>query len=120
MSTYNKITRHPHTGKYQLATWHDDYFAPHVYGVSFPNDKVVYPTDMVLNKELKEFWAEDVIEAFRRYLEEDVLDVYERPMTETLVIDFLSRIDVVFKERWKEDPTSGHGAAEYYKRKFEI
>lgn len=119
MSTYNRITQHPNTKRWEMATWYDDYFAPHVYGVSFPNDTVIYTTEMVSDKELKEFWADDVIAAIREYVTDDERDT-SQIHTDSLILDFLDRIEKAYKKRWKEDPTSGHGAAEYYKRKFEI
>jgi len=38
MSTYNEQTKHPVTGKWENATWYDDYFGNHNYGISFPSD----------------------------------------------------------------------------------
>ena len=38
MSTYIQETKHPVTGAWELATWHDDYFGNHNYGVQFPSD----------------------------------------------------------------------------------
>lgn len=35
MSTYIRRTKHPATGKFEPATWIDDYFGPHRYGVRF-------------------------------------------------------------------------------------
>lgn len=43
MSTYKAITLHPLTGMPELATWHDDYYGQHEYGVEFPSDKKVFP-----------------------------------------------------------------------------
>lgn len=36
MSNFMRRTRHPETGLMEDATWHDDFFGPHIYGVSFP------------------------------------------------------------------------------------
>lgn len=38
MSTYKQWTKHPATGLWEHATWMDDYFGRHHYGVSFPSD----------------------------------------------------------------------------------
>jgi hypothetical protein len=38
MSTYNRKTKHPVTGIYENATWQDDLFGNHKYGVIFPSD----------------------------------------------------------------------------------
>lgn len=38
MSTYQRVTKNPITGKFELATWLDDYFGPHRYGVRFPSE----------------------------------------------------------------------------------
>lgn len=106
MSTYTKVTRHPRTGKWEQATWHDDYFAPHVYGVHFPSDQKVYTVEMVSAKAIKEFWAEDVMTTLRNldYREDELLN-------------FLNELEAVYKARWKRDPQGGEGAVEHYKQK---
>ena len=35
-----EVTRHPETGKEELAEWLDDYFGRRQYGVRFPDGKV--------------------------------------------------------------------------------
>lgn len=35
MSTYQRWTKHPKTKKWHLATWIDNYFGNHHYGVQF-------------------------------------------------------------------------------------
>lgn len=41
MSCYYKKTKHPVTGKWEMAEWLDDYFGHHIYGVKF-KDGTVY------------------------------------------------------------------------------
>lgn len=41
MSTYKRQTKHPYTGKWESATWHDDLFGQHHYGVIFPSDEKI-------------------------------------------------------------------------------
>lgn len=49
MSTYFQETKHPETGKWERATWHDDHFGKHLYGVQFPSDgKIFDPRDVEL------------------------------------------------------------------------
>lgn len=48
MSTFVKPTKNPKTGKFELATWHDDYFAHHHYGVEFEDGEVYDPREMEL------------------------------------------------------------------------
>lgn len=48
MSTYRKPTRNPETGVFELATWHDDYFGRHNYGVEFSDGEVYDPRDIKL------------------------------------------------------------------------
>lgn len=110
MSTYNRITRHPNNGKYYNATWHDDYFGRHVYGVEFPNDGVVYPVDMVDKARLKEFWADDVIAAFQKLCA-------PRGDIQLMTTTFLNAINDAYKERWKQDPTDGDGAVDNLMKK---
>ena len=43
MSTYSRLTKNPKTDKFEMAVWHDDYFAPRHYGVRFPNGDIVDP-----------------------------------------------------------------------------
>lgn len=38
MSTYQRETKHPVTGQWEKATWYDDVFGNHNYGVVFPSD----------------------------------------------------------------------------------
>ncbi len=40
MSNYAALTKHPETGKWVNATWVDDHFGRHRYGVFFPDGKV--------------------------------------------------------------------------------
>ncbi len=42
MSTYKQFTVHPKTGKWEEATWKDDYFGSYHYGVIFPSDGSVF------------------------------------------------------------------------------
>lgn len=106
MSDYSKITRHPNTGVYENAKYRDDYFGTHMYGVFFPSDNKVYPLEQVSKAQLKEFWAEDVLEAFRLYIGEDSMT----PEGDLLV--FLGYLDKAYKARWDRDPLGGEGAAE--------
>lgn len=109
MSTYSKITRHPQTGEYEKARWIDDYYGPHLYGVEFASDDKVYPEDMVAKAQLKEFWAADVIGAFKK--------VQAKAGSKT-VIAFLEALNEEYKERWDRDPEGGEGAGDHYKSKY--
>lgn len=113
MSTYKKVARHPNTGKWERATFHDDYFAPHVYGVEFPSDGKVYTIEMLEKTELKEFWADDVIEAFSIFMNDYVGEYDHKDL-----ITFLDNIDIQYHARWRDDPQGGGGAVEYYRKKF--
>lgn len=107
MSTYSKVTRHPQTGKWEIAEWIDDYFGHHIYGVQFESDKKVYPTELVEQKDIKNFWAEDVRNAFSEYLK----DVFWEESNEEIELQtFLNLIEQEYKKRWKEDPVFGANA----------
>jgi hypothetical protein len=58
VSNYSAPTRHPVTGKIEMADWLDDSFGHHIYGVRFHGEEKIYPgTDCVelgLNEMLKE------------------------------------------------------------------
>ena len=43
MSTFAKLTKNPATGKWEIATWIDDFFGRHQYGVKFPDGTVYNP-----------------------------------------------------------------------------
>jgi len=43
MSTFFKQTKHPKTKEWQVATWMDDYYGKHRYGVKFPSGEVFDP-----------------------------------------------------------------------------
>lgn len=47
MSTYYQAAYHPPTGTVKEATWIDDYFGHHKYGVEFDGDDKVYTPDEV-------------------------------------------------------------------------
>lgn len=98
MSNYSKITRHPRMGKYQIAMWHDDYFALHYYGVAFPDDTVVYPADLVEKAQLVSLYADDVIEGLRSYFSS--LNYTGEGDRQT--VEALEYIDKAFKERNKK------------------
>ena len=40
MSNFSKLTKNPDTGKWEMANWLDNHFAPHEYGVQFPDGKI--------------------------------------------------------------------------------
>lgn len=42
MSTFIKKTKHPKTGEWENATWVDDAFGRHNYGIHFPSDNKTY------------------------------------------------------------------------------
>lgn len=47
MSNFIAPTRYPdEVGKIQPATWLDDYFGPHEYGVRFPDGKVFHEKEI--------------------------------------------------------------------------
>lgn len=104
MSDYKKVVRHPQTNKWEVAQFKDNYFGQHYYGVYFESDEKVYPNDLVQNRQLKEFWAADVIEAFKKV----------RPFKfdeETELLAFLNELEIAYKNRWERDPVEGEGAA---------
>ena len=43
MSSYNRLTKNPDTGKWEICFWIDDYYGSHHYGVRFPDGIVVDP-----------------------------------------------------------------------------
>lgn len=114
MSSYAKITKHPTTGKYALARWIDDYFAPHYYGVKFPDDDKVYPAEFVEERQIHDFWADDVINAFRYVMGLETKVYNQQPYLEQneLLVAFLNQIEKEYKARWQLDPISGNGATE--------
>jgi hypothetical protein len=54
MSTYNRQTKHPKTGEWEDATWRDDFFGPHHYGVIFPSEKLMAFDPEVVELETRE------------------------------------------------------------------
>lgn len=101
MSTYTEVARHPQTGLYEVAKFHDDYFGPRLYGVEFPSDGKVYPKDLVDKKHVYTFWVEDVKQAF------EMLNGWED------LSDFLNYIEDEYKARWQRDPIGGEGATDW-------
>jgi hypothetical protein len=116
MSSYQQITRHPQTGKYEVAFWIDDYFAHHAYGVKFESDGKVYPVEQVSKGMIHNLWANDVKKAFQSYIlatQNVKEDDYEYTKGELLI--FLNGIEKEYKARWKRDPIDGEGAVAWYK-----
>lgn len=118
MSTYEKFTRHPHTGKYSKASYKDDYFGPHMFGVKFEEDPVVYPAEQIEKAQLKEFWADDVIKAIRAFTLVDIDPKLNQDEADAFTLKFMERLDTAYKNRWHSDPTGGEGAVEHYSSKF--
>ena len=48
MSTFYKQTKHPETNEWDFATWIDDYYGRHRYGVMFPSGEVFNPEKIKL------------------------------------------------------------------------
>ena len=42
MSNFMWVTKHPKTGKEEMAEWLDNYYGSHEYGVRFPSDGEVF------------------------------------------------------------------------------
>lgn len=102
MSTYSKIRKHPQTGEYEMATFVDDYFGPHIYGVHFSSDDKTYPVELVESKQVYDFWKDDVILAYCYLM--------GFAATDEGVITFLNQIEKQYKARWERDPVTGEGA----------
>lgn len=111
MSTFAKPTRHPQKGTWELAQWIDDYFGPHIYGVRFESDKKVYPVDIVERNHIYDFWADDVIQAFTKFLYGDGHGADPNEVVAD-IIDFLNLIQKEYKARWQRDPATGEGATD--------
>lgn len=47
MSTYKRETKNPKTGEWENATWMDDHFGRHHYGVYFPHDDEIIDPEKV-------------------------------------------------------------------------
>jgi hypothetical protein len=107
MSTYQNITRHPLTGQYELATWHDDYFGPHSYGVEFPSDHKIWPPKVIEAHAIYDFWKDDVVAAVGQFM-----SVHGLPYDQETELGLLNEIQHQYQERWKRDPVSGEGATE--------
>jgi len=45
MSNYYQNTKHPVTGKYEVAEWLDNYYGQHRYGVRVKDGKVYNPEE---------------------------------------------------------------------------
>lgn len=106
MSTFSKVTRHPQTGKWEMARWIDDYYAHHVYGVHFNSDDKTYPTEQVDKAQITDFWVQDVVMACFAFFNDEPEEKHQK------VADFLNEIQREYNERWKRDPATGEGATD--------
>jgi len=48
MSSYHRMTRHPLTGKWEIAFWMDGYYGHYQYGVQFRDGEVFDPQNVDL------------------------------------------------------------------------
>ena len=48
MSDYKKPTKHPKTGKFEIADWMDNHFGHYNYGVKFPDGQIFNPDEVEL------------------------------------------------------------------------
>lgn len=48
MSTFKRKTKNPDSGHWEMATWIDDYFGSHRYGVEFMDGTIVNPNEVDL------------------------------------------------------------------------
>jgi len=64
MSNFIAPTRYPdEAGEIQPATWLDDYFGPHEYGVRFPDGKVFHEKEIESKKPIYHFAVFDALVA---------------------------------------------------------
>lgn len=48
MSNYKRLTLNPSTQEWEMATWIDDYYGSHRYGVEFPDGDIYDPSKIEL------------------------------------------------------------------------
>lgn len=48
MSTFKRMTKNPDSGHWENATWIDDYFGSHRYGVEFMDGTIIDPNEVDL------------------------------------------------------------------------
>ena len=53
MSTFTRRTKHPQTGDWEQATWLDNYFGNHRYGVRFHDGQIFNPEQVELQTDLR-------------------------------------------------------------------
>ena len=51
MSSFTRSTKHPKTGIEELASWLDNRFGHHRYGVFFPSDESIWDESLIEDKE---------------------------------------------------------------------
>ncbi len=61
LSNYSAITKHPETGKLEMADWLDDSFGRHVYGVRFYGNPTIYP-----GKDCQELGQWEILDEIKR------------------------------------------------------
>ena len=83
MSNYKAYTRHPYTKEFSMATWLDDHYGAHRYGVRFPNGDTFNPLTMDL--EVKSF-DDRMYEVYCDWWKERKEDIEKERETKTLVL----------------------------------
>lgn len=58
MSTYNRYTKHPKTGKWENALWIDDHYEHYHYGVQFDDGEIFDPWEVTLVQSINAAEAE--------------------------------------------------------------
>jgi hypothetical protein len=74
MSNYKSYTQHPYTKEFEMATWLDDHYGAHQYGVRFPNGDTFKPNDL----EVKSF-DERMYDAYCEWFKENEPQEGTRP-----------------------------------------
>lgn len=91
MSNFKSYTRHPYTGEFSMATWLDDHYGPHRYGVKFPNGDTFSPDEQELT--VKDF-DERMYEAYCEWHKKHEKEIDEQRESGKLVLNDKAYFDL--------------------------
>jgi len=81
MSTFNRLTKNLSTGKWEVATWIDDHFGRHKYGVKFPDGTIIDPEKQELEtREIVDMPEKDIAQQASEIVNGDRQKDYDHPI----------------------------------------
>ena len=105
MSTYSKQTKHPITGEWHEATWIDDFYGSHRYGVQFPDGETFNPDNTKLETKENEPVTTNYVDS-RTPEEREADSKIETTVTTASAMTYTENIDEMVRDFCSVAPKS--------------